>query len=479
MHPALMVGQMALGAGQLGLQAVNPIVQLMQWHAQRNDPLYHAITRQNIGLHNQMVEGGSPFAGAHEMLQNYHAQTADPHQNFTPLPAPVSPQMDLIDPAYAVPPSLPLIDNVMEQGLDALPFGGGLLGGDVGGASGGASQFNPALSQAQTGQSGPVFSPHPGLPWNASNRKSFQKGTPFVPETGQYQLHQGEAVVPQAQNPYATTQAGQPTPAPGVQPGQTMPKTGADMGAFGQSLLQGGLQGFLSGQPDPVGNFQNAAQHLNLPNMIGGLLGVQQPAQPAPQPAQPAEPQRPTRPTRETPQTRQDLAQQMRPGQAQRPEQRPAQPAPQPAQPAEPGGMSPWQELMNQRVSMPEDVQQQIIGQGTDQINLQYQDMLRRLHAQAGQLGALGQGAGMGMEREAELARMGQIGDLHRDVGMQAAMRNYGDLSQLAQLWDQQQQGPMDRHLMNQMAEWDFMRGLLGNVGQMPWAMNMPMNMGV
>jgi len=35
---------------------------------------------------------------------------------------------------------------------------------------------------------------------------SYQLGTPYVPQTGLYQLHQGEAVIPANQNTYNNTQ---------------------------------------------------------------------------------------------------------------------------------------------------------------------------------------------------------------------------------------------------------------------------------
>lgn len=136
--------------------------------------------------------------------------------------------------------------------------------------TGGSAMGEPNVSSDYPGQgySGPYGQTYPGNePYSSAGgsnptnpyapppvQGSYASGTDYVPQTGLYQLHQGEAVVPAAQNPnnWGVAYENKPTPdqMPGYQPTQAPSATNYD------TVGEPGAQNSLGQNPphaEPVG----------------------------------------------------------------------------------------------------------------------------------------------------------------------------------------------------------------------------------
>ncbi len=132
-------------------------------------------------------------------------------------PAPQEPMLDEAKPGH----SSGFLETLFGSGgggrggavLDPAPRGGS---GGGGGGGGGGYDFQPATPS-------PVFSDpvSPGRPNPFQPIRSYATGTPYVPQTGVYKLHQGEAVIPKTANPVA--QPNTPPPQPAAPPVQQKP----------------------------------------------------------------------------------------------------------------------------------------------------------------------------------------------------------------------------------------------------------------
>lgn len=242
---------------------------------------------------------------------------------------------------------------------------------------------------------------------------SFATGTPFVPQTGNYQLHRGEAVIPAQQNPLQQIQppAG---PMPGPMPmGAAVPGQSYDKRQHGMLGYQGG------GGPAPG---VNVAQPMPQPPVApppttGGPIPIQPPQPPGTTFTGPIAPVVDTY----TP------------------------PAAQTTQPPAPatgqwgGADNPLQQALQQLSQMlagggpiTQGVQNTLNQQTADTVSTGQQQALMDLRARMGGRGLGGSGLQMGMERDIGNAGQMALTQAQNQIGLNAANTNYGAMQNTA-----------------------------------------------
>lgn len=283
-------------------------------------------------------------------------------------------------------------------------------------------------------------------------RGSYATGTPYVPQTGTYQLHQGEAVIPKTANPVAQPTNNVSIPY-GIRKGLMSAGTPVMENLIGRLRGQGTTAqaqpqqpattpqtgGYMGGQDvrrprpartEPVGVGLPTNQPATAPEAGLATTGAQQypmPQQQAPyRPYQNNLPQY-TQPTQYTP--------------------APQAQAPAPQSPITQAATNNLSYLLKNPESMSSGVQAQMYNQAADSRDRMLQDQQRQINEAMGARGMGNSGLRYSLQNQAMNARNTDLTDALRNISTQAAQTNFGNRLDVANAALGQQQFGLQREL--------------------------------